>query len=147
MSKIIQNISELLDGVRNAYIEDQTAKGVRSSGQSAKSLRKVITPTSGSLFGAHYFYQQRNGRRPGKFPPISAILDWIRIKGITPRDSNTTERQLAFLFARKIANSGTDIFMKRRPALDVDQRIQELFLEFRKKVAKDLKDDIKTTLI
>lgn len=135
-------LTELLDGIRDAYIKDQSAKGIRSSGKSAASLHNVITPTSGSLVGAKYFYQQMFGRKPGKFPPIDDILDWIRSKGISPRDSKTTERQLAFLFARKIAQSGTNIFQRKSEGLDVKEEIKNLLLKFRKDVVKDFRIDL-----
>lgn len=143
---ISQSISTLLDGVRKAYIDRQIAQGIRSSGQSANSLRKEVTDNSGTLYGAGYFYQQKHGRRPGKFPPIDDILNWIREKGITPRDPKTSERSLAFLFARKIAQSGTDVFTGKRKGLDVEEDVKKLVEEFKKNLAKDIKTEIITAL-
>jgi len=141
-----QSIETLLNGVRQAYIDDQKAKGIRSSGKSAQSLKTRVDANSGTLTGARYFYQQKFGRKPGRFPPIDDILDWIREKRITPRDPKTTERQLAFLFARKIAQSGTDIFEGKRPALNVEDKIKELLKEFSKSIATEFKNKIITTL-
>jgi len=148
-----QSIETLLNGVREAYISDQAAKGIKASGKSAASLRIEVTENQGTLYGSSYFYQQKHGRRPGKFPPIDDILDWIREKRITPKDSKTTERQLAFLFARKIAGEspnikpgGTDIWMGKRPALNVEEKIKELLKEFAKNIATEFKDKIITTL-
>jgi hypothetical protein len=141
-----QSIETLLNGVRDAYVEDQRAKGIRSSGKSAQSLKIRTDENSGVLTGAKYFYQQKYGRKPGRFPPIDDILDWIRAKGITPRDTKTTERQLAFLFARKIAESGTDIFEGKRPALAVEDKIKELLAVFAKNMAVEFRDKIITTL-
>ncbi len=135
-------LTELLDGIRDAYIKDQSAKGIKASGKSAASLHNIITPTSGSLVGAKYFYQQMFGRKPGKFPPIDEILNWIREKRITPRDAKTSERQLAFLFARKIAQSGTNIFQKKSEGLEVREEIKALLLKFRKEVVAEFRIDI-----
>lgn len=59
-----------------------------------------------------YWKYVENGRRPGKFPPVNKILQWIRIKPILPYpDKNgrlPTENQLAFLISRKIANEGIE---------------------------------------
>lgn len=131
---IEKSISELLDGVREAYLEDQLSKGIYSSGISAKSLRTEVKETEGTLYGAKYFIQQKQGRKPGKFPPISAIFAWIKLKGIKPRDNKTSERQLAFIFAKKIATSGTDIFQKKRPALNVDEKIKSLLEIFKEQI-------------
>lgn len=64
---------------------------------------------------SQYFLARENGRRPGKQPPVSAILDWMRIKPIKLRDKETgkikksteaLKRQVAFLIARKIGRDG-----------------------------------------
>jgi len=144
--EIGQSIGILLNDIREAYIKEQRDKGIRSSGKSAESLRISVDKTSGQLSGAKYFIQQTVGRKPGKFPPIDDILDWIRAKKITPRDAKTTERQLAFLFARKIAQSGTDIFQGKRSGLEMDEIIAKLVKEFMGQFAKDTKADIVLTL-
>ncbi len=128
----MNSIEKFMDGVRKAYVEDQTAKGIRASGASAESLRIETSEDGGKLYGSAYFYQQIFGRRPGAFPPIEAILAWMRVKGIEPRDEKTTERQLAFLIARKIANSGTDIYQGKRPALSIEDRVDDLKENFKR---------------
>ena len=63
-----------------------------------------------------YFLARENGRRPGATPPpVSAILDWMRIKPIKLRDKESgkfqkpteaLKKQVAFLIARKIGKQG-----------------------------------------
>lgn len=144
--EITQSIGILLNDIREAYIQEQKDKGIRASGKSAESLKITVDANSGQLSGAKYFIQQTVGRKPGKFPPIDDILDWIRVKRISPKDPKTTERQLAFLFARKIAQSGTDIFQGRRPGLEMEEIIKKLVAEFMKQFAKDTKAEIIKTL-
>ena len=58
-----------------------------------------------------YYRYIEEGRRPGRFPPVDAILGWIQAKHIMPREINgklPTEMQLAFLIGRKIAEQGID---------------------------------------
>ena len=65
---------------------------------------------------SQYFLARENGRRPGATPPpVSAILEWIRIKPIKLRDKESgkfqkpteaLKRQVAFLIARKIGRDG-----------------------------------------
>jgi len=65
---------------------------------------------------SQYFLARENGRRPGATPPpVSAILDWMRIKPIKLRDKESgkfqkpteaLKRQVAFLIARKIGRDG-----------------------------------------
>ena len=50
-----------------------------------------------------YYKYIEEGRRPGSFPPVDAILSWIQAKHIMPREINgklPTEQQLAFLIGR-----------------------------------------------
>lgn len=58
-----------------------------------------------------YWKWVENGRRPGKFPPIDAIRNWIQIKPIVPvpdaKGKIPSTNQLAFLISRKIALEGT----------------------------------------
>lgn len=139
-------ISKLLDEVKKAYIEDQEAKDIRASGKSAKSLKKHPKPTSGTLTGAKYFFQQRHGRRPGKFPSVTDILNWIKVKGITPRDSGTSIKSLAFLFARKIAERGTDVYLGKRPGLNPDAKVEASVTAMGVAIGKELKKHFKTTI-
>lgn len=57
-----------------------------------------------------YFQYVEEGRRPGKFPPLFQIEEWINRKGILPKpDSNgklPTQKSLAYMIGRKIANEG-----------------------------------------
>jgi hypothetical protein len=64
---------------------------------------------------SQYFLARENGRKPGKQPPVDAILNWMRIKPIKLRDKESgkfkkpteqLKRQVAFLIARKIGRDG-----------------------------------------
>ena len=65
---------------------------------------------------SQYFLARENGRRAGATPPpVSAILDWMRLKPIKLRDKESgkfkksteaLKRQVAFLIARKIGRDG-----------------------------------------
>ena len=51
------------------------------------------------------------GRKPGKFPPVDKIKEWIRVRRILPtplaNGKLPTENQLAYLISRKISLKGT----------------------------------------
>ena len=58
------------------------------------------------------------GRDPGPMPPVQPIIDWIRARGIEPRDpSIRSQRGLAFAIARKISRDGTEAQPFMQPAL------------------------------
>jgi hypothetical protein len=113
-------IETVLEGIAEDMIRDQQAKHMRASGASASSFEIKTTETDGQLFAASHWYWQIHGRKPGPFKNgIAVMLDWIKRKGITPKDTKTTLRQLAYLFARKISLEGNDIFKKKRPGIDL----------------------------
>ena len=62
-----------------------------------------------SMEMAEYWKYVESGRKSGKFPPISAIREWVRVKPVIPRPYNgklPTENQLAFLISRSISKKG-----------------------------------------
>ena len=89
--------------------------GKKASGNLINSLKPMSITYSNNKMNAtisiaDYWKYVEYGRRPGKFPPVSKILNWIRIKPVLPRPINgakpPTEPQLAFLISRKIARDG-----------------------------------------
>jgi hypothetical protein len=136
MLDLKQSITDFLNEVKKAYQTD--LRRFRSTGQSHNEFRVSTANNEGTLTGANYLYYLMNGRKPGKFPPISAMLDYIRAKGIKGRDQKTgrfiTDRSLAFLFARAIAEKGNKVFQGKVAPLNVDDEIVKL----RKKYAKEI---------
>ena len=134
-------ISKLLDEVKKAFIQDQIDKGIKSSGASAKSIKKESKETSGTLTGDAYFYQQRHGRKPGRFPPISAIISWIQAKGIQPTD--ISEKSLAFLIARKISKQGTDIYTVSKMLGHRELKTTQIYAKIIDQTKREASDRIK----
>lgn len=105
MSKVLSiEFDRLKDDLIKAYDE----KGMRASGNFAESLEVIsISPYRIKLIGEQYAEQLEFGRKSGRFPPINAIEQWIKDKGIASRISNEISvSSLAFLIARKIAREG-----------------------------------------
>lgn len=103
-------INEVADTYRN-YLK---ADGKKASGALISSITPQKISINGGTYTASislvdYWKWVENGRRPGKFPPVKAIVEWIREKPILPREVNglkPTTDQLAFLIGRKIATEG-----------------------------------------
>lgn len=95
---------------------------------------------------ADYWKYVENGRKPGKWPPISAIEKWIEIKPVLPRPMANgqlpTNKQLAFLIARKIGLEG----IAPRPILDKSIKdVWDVMKEFLEEaLAKDVEAEWKT---
>lgn len=104
---------------------------VNASGRLAASLRFEVSESATGytllLYAASYALALEYGRKPGKFPSLEVIQQWIEDKGIVPspdengRTPGTTANakgysQLAYLIARKIANKGTTIYQAGQPS-------------------------------
>lgn len=105
-SKILSVEFEKLKG---DLIDAYNAKGMRASGKFAESLEVQVDGFNAKLIGEDYSEQLEFGRRAGRFPPITAIEQWIKDKNIAARISGEISiSSLAFLIARKIAREGWD---------------------------------------
>jgi hypothetical protein len=129
-------ITIFLGRIRKAYVDNQRSAGITASGKSAASLKEKPQENSGLLTGSSTFYFQKFGRKPGKFPSIQAIIEWLKEKKTFRIDDERGPglKALAFLIARKIAKKGTDIYLKKRPALVIIEQL----LEARKEIALSL---------
>lgn len=119
---------------------------VNASGQLAASVRYEVQvlPDSARLtfYAAEYALTAVFGRRPGKYPPVARILQWMEDKPLTvvltrrkdgtPRlvrtgPGSTRERTLldekktvAFLISRAIAEKGTLLHQAGKPSQLLD---------------------------
>ena len=98
---------------------------------------------------SQYFLARENGRKPGKQPPIDAILEWMRIKPIKLRDKESgkfkkpteaLKRQVAFLIARKIGREG----IKGWKAFDY--AYENIWDEYESKVVAAYQKDFNATI-
>ena len=87
-----------------------------------------------------YWKYVEHGRKPGKFPPVGAILNWISVKPIIPRpdaDGNIpSPKSLAYLIGRKIEQEG----IEPHPALKTTQ--EELMKIYRERLSAALGHDV-----
>jgi hypothetical protein len=94
-------------------IKAYDAKGMRASGKWADSLEVESSPLSAVLRGLDYTQQLESGRRANNGSSgeswettLEDIEQWIRDKGITPRENTMKLSTLAYLIARKIWREG-----------------------------------------
>ena len=112
MIEVTTDIQTIIDNIANAYRQELTNQGKVASGRLRDFTVEVVQDDKwfNIVFNLeHYWKYVENGRKPGKFPPINAIMEWIRVKPIVPHPMNNrvpTTKQLAFLIARSIAQNG-----------------------------------------
>jgi len=76
-----------------------------NTGSAARSVAFTLTKTGYLITGNDYIQQLVFGREPGKQPPLSAIEEWMKEKGLEGS---------AFPIARAIAKKGTVIFQTHK---------------------------------
>lgn len=88
-------------------IDKYVQLGMRASGQWAAELSVEVVEIGSRLVakavGLKYSEQLVYGRRPGRMPPVQAIEEWLRTKGIRALNRNMKLRSLAWAIAKKIA--------------------------------------------
>ena len=97
---------------------------VNASRRTSDALRSEVTANSGGyrlqLIAPSTILTLIYGRRPGKFPNLLAIEQWIEDKGIVPRpDKNgksLSTKSLAYLIGRKIKNEGNEVWKAGPPS-------------------------------
>ena len=141
----------------NAFIDDfvSTYKSllIRDNKKATGNLVSSIKPLKidfannkmqGSIDIASYWKYVEYGRRPGKFPPVNKILDWIKVKPVIPRPLNglkpPTEAQLAFLISRKIARDGIKPGNQYEEALNISWTRNEKNIS--EAISKDLEESV-----
>lgn len=111
------NLTALLNdyGQRaEAYYREKLANDKHNATHTLSESVHYQLKRDGSLFSvsldlAKYWYWLEDGRKPGKFPPVDKILEWVRVKPIVPLSTMPrvrAEKSLAYLIGRKIATKG-----------------------------------------
>lgn len=115
-----RNLKEALETygqvLEEQYREQIASTGAFASGKLFDSVHHIVTVEDHtidlSLSLEDYWKYVEEGRKPGKFPPLDKIEEWIRIKPVAPypdsRGRVPSNKQLAFLIGRKIAEEGTE---------------------------------------
>jgi len=115
-----RNLKEALETygqvLEEQYREQIASTGAFASGKLFDSVHHIVTVEDHtidlSLSLEDYWKYVEEGRKPGKFPPLDKIEEWIRIKPVAPypdaKGRVPSNQQLAFLIGRKIAEEGTE---------------------------------------
>lgn len=110
----LTQIKQLASEFAQAYKQSLVADNKLASGSLTKNIKSRVKYDGKwleiILSLEDYWKYVEYGRKPGKFPPIDKIRNWILIKPILPRPLSNgklpTTNQLAYLISRKIATKG-----------------------------------------
>lgn len=108
-----------LNTLKENIQREMSSKNLDNTGEASNSLEVK----GNQLLGNDYIYYLDQGRRPGKFPPVQNLRDWVRSKlGLDSAEA----KQVAFLIGRKIANEGTTIYRNKSKGIELDSLVNEM---------------------
>lgn len=116
LQNFLSTLEEYAEKAKELYKRKLTDKEINASYKLLNSVETTVKRNDDEFIVSinlePYWYYVENGRKPGRFPPVDKILEWVRIKPVIPysdsRGRLPTEEQLAFLISRKIAEQGTE---------------------------------------
>ena len=148
------NLQQVLDDFTKDVAETCRGLLLRDGKNATGELISSIKPMTPELVNGtfecslslapHWKYVE-NGRRPGKFPPIDNILDWVKAKPQLARPNRLDRKeiapkQLAFLVARKIANKGI------QPGNQLEEAMDIVYARWKDRIDAAITADIETIL-
>lgn len=146
LTEVLNRYGELLAVRYKSYVPEASGKLVQSVNYEVK------VDGDSYIVGLNledYWYYVEKGRKAGKFPPVENIMKWIKVKPVLPRPLKNgklpTEKQLAFLIGRKIANEGTE--GKHIMDRTVEEVNNEMLMSIKMAILEDLTEDIKPVLL
>lgn len=141
-------VKDVYDNYKNSLIEDDRV----ASGNLINSIETTIV-SNGILYTVELRLDEtwkfvEYNTKP-HWPPVNAILNWVKVKPVLPREQANgklpTEEQLAFLISRKIANEGTTGTHNLEKTLDA---LNGFYMKkFEDALAKDLDEEVENILL
>ena len=107
-------IQTWLNGRRDAMRQEYNSSGRKASGYFGEHIDVEMYDEGGRINTPLYVGSLVFGRKPtsgggGGKSLYSMILDWVKVKGITPDNPKMTDNTLAYLISRKIHKQGIKV--------------------------------------
>lgn len=117
-----RHLDRAIGRVTQEIARDARIKAPKAFSTLTNSIRGFRPSTSEGIVapGVDYARLVEEGTEGGgdRLPPTRNLLDWVKVKGISPNDPDMTQEDLAFAIARSIAVKGTPAQPYLRPALE-----------------------------
>lgn len=159
VKKILHDMArDLTQEYQNRLVNGNKASNyqvINASGNLYNSVNFVVNTNSNNMgyeleFKALDYWQYiEYGRRPGHMPNIGAIMEWIKIKPIYPRQENLSskldivkaQKQMAFAIAKSIQNNG----IAPKPILQ--STVDSILNEYRERIQKSMLKDVQISAV
>lgn len=109
-------VSEIIRKELESFVsrtkENMIANRQVATGSMLKSFRVgEVNDDGGKVLGHPFFSVLETGRKPGKQPPVSAILPWVKADNLEQLWGEP-EKSIAFVIARYIGKEGTTLWRR-----------------------------------
>lgn len=144
---VMATLEQYAQDVRNLY-QDKLIRSDRiASGQLLNSVEYRVVDNGleyeVKLRLEEYWKWVEDDTKP-HWPPVSAILEWVKVKPVIPRADDKgripTPKQLAYLIGRKISRVGTE------GTHDLQESIEEINERYKEKIVYSLHQDLQVIM-
>ncbi|MDX1699875.1 MAG: hypothetical protein R3250_04610 [Melioribacteraceae bacterium] len=147
MSEALKFIENEVDNFNQVLKDTIDSKGLNASGNAKNSIRRQTDEQNQVVYsvGADYIEFLNTGRAPGKFPPVSNMMNWVNIKPVSMQNANGNElsdNSKAFLAGRKISREGTEIYKDKSKGIELSSKVATLRESIAAGLAQYAKADI-----
>lgn len=106
---VVRHLGGAIRTMTNRIARDAKRRAPKAFSQLTNSIiGRMVSPLTGEVTpGTNYARMVEEGTGPGGRPPLRVLEDWIRVKGIRPRDPSMSTTGLAIVMADAIAKRGT----------------------------------------
>lgn len=134
------SIAKELEALITSALKNRlTGQGHITTGKGLNSIETKVIPRGEDLviqiYGEDYLEYQDSGRKPGKFPNVGALREWVRRKGLATEMKEVNK--IAFLIGRNMQRIGMHSTNKR---IDLSKRgfITQTIDQFEGRINQDL---------
>ncbi len=106
---------EIFKTFATKLVEQLQAATPKASGKTAQAIGYTLTGSGIEITAPEHLMALVTGRGPSKGKGGSlykGILQWVKTKGLLPKEKNMTQESLAFVITRKIHQEGTLLYRK-----------------------------------
>ena len=120
--------AQRVDGAANAFVQRITRDARRDAPEAESNLTNSILVKRNGLMdyetgpNVNYGPFVELGSEPGGVPPLQSLIDWLRVRRITPDTKGFDLTDLAYAIQAKIKRRGVDSQPYMLPALEANRR-------------------------
>lgn len=147
LTNLENKLVEVSEYVAERYKQSLNSGDINASYELFNSISvEVIKETNkltASISLLDYWKWIENGRTPGKFPNLTALINWVKVKNLPIKGKIKTPEQIAYVIGRHIQRNG----IKAKPILAEANDTEKFADEIAEAFALDVEQHITKMII